>query len=92
MKDIWSFDKYKGETALLDEYGNHMSYSALQGEGRILTDIVGRRCLIFCLCRNEIGSIFGYVSFLNARIVPVLLNAHLERGLLDNLLEVYRPK
>lgn len=92
MKDIWSFDKYKGETALLDEYGNHMSYNALQGEGRILTDIVGRRCLIFCLCRNEIGSIFGYVSFLNARIVPVLLNAHLERGLLDNLLEVYRPK
>ena len=92
MNDIWSFDKFKGRTALLDEYGNHMSYDALYGEGRILTDVLGRRCLIFCLCRNEIGSVFGYVSFLNARIVPVLLNAHLERELLDNLLDTYKPK
>ena len=92
MNDIWSFDKFKGKTALLDEYGNRVSYDALYGEGRILTDVLGRRCLVFCLCRNEIGSVFGYVSFLNACIVPVLLNAHLERELLDNLLDAYKPK
>lgn len=92
MNDIWNFELFKGRTALLDEHGNRISYDALYGEGRILAEVTGRRCLVFCLCGNEIGSIFGYVSFLNACIVPVLLNAHLERGLLDGLLAAYQPK
>ena len=30
------------------------------------------------------------MSFLDAGVVPALLNAHLERGLLDNLLATYK--
>ena len=89
---LWDLGKYCENTALLDEDGRSMTYRSLQGEGRILAEVTGRRCLVFCLCSNEAGSIFGYVSFLNACIVPVLLNAHLERGLLDGLLAAYQPK
>ncbi len=43
------------------------------------------------MCRNEIGSVLGYVGFINNGIVPVLLNSHLEENLLLNLLATYEP-
>ena len=52
---------------------------------------VGRRCLVFCLCENSIGSILGYVAFMNGGIVPLLLNRHLDPMLLENLLAAYAP-
>ena len=68
-----------------------MTYTALDSESRTLSEKVGQRCLIFSLCRNEIGSILGYVTFVNNGIVPLLLSSHLEAELLDNLLETYKP-
>lgn len=91
MSRIWDLGQYKGKTALIDEYGNSLTYDLLKSEAYVLAETVGRRCLVFCLCRNEIGSILGYVSFINNAIVPVLLNAHLEEELLKNLLATYEP-
>ncbi len=91
MSRIWDLGQYKGKLALLDEYGVSVSYDVLKSESYILADRIGRRCLVFCLCRNEIGSILGYVSMINNAIVPVLLNSHLEESLLKNLLETYEP-
>ena len=42
-------------------------------------------------CTNSIGSIVGYTAFIQNGIVPVLLNAHLEKELLNNLLYSYNP-
>ena len=43
------------------------------------------------MCRNEMGSIVGYIGFLNSKIVPLMLKADLEDELLHNLLETYKP-
>lgn len=91
MGRIWNLNQFKGKTAIVDEFGNELSYNLLKSEGYVLAETVGGRCLVFCLCRNEIDSILGYVSFINNAIVPVLLNAHLEKELLQNLLETYQP-
>lgn len=91
MGRIWDLGQYKGKTALLDEYGTSVTYDVLKSESYILADRVGQRSLVFCLCRNEIGSILGYVSFINNAIVPVLLNSHLDDTLLRALLEEYKP-
>jgi len=37
------------------------------------------------------ASLFGYVSFVDNHIVPVLLDAHLDRELLHSLIENYKP-
>ena len=63
----------------------------MKSESYVLAENIGKRCLVFCLCKNEIGSILGYVSFVNNGIVPVLLNSHLERELLQNLMRTYEP-
>lgn len=91
MGKIWELEKFIQNTALLDDQGNELSYGDLAQEGRVLSDVIGRRCLVFCLCENSIASILGYVSFLNSGVVPVLLNRHLDTGLLENLLQTYRP-
>ena len=91
MGRIWDLGQFQGNTALVDEYGTKLSYGLLKSESYVLAEAVGRRCLVFCLCRNEIGSILGYVSFINNAIVPVLLNSHLEEDLLNNLLRTYQP-
>ena len=91
MGRIWELSRFNQSTALIDEYGEQMTYEALDSESRALAEKIGRRCLAFALCRQGIGSVLGYVGFLNHEIVPLMLNSHLEKGLLENLLKTYCP-
>ena len=88
---IWNMSLYSNKKALIDEYGNSMTYNELEKAGSDLAGRMAKRCVVFSLCTNTIGSVLGYTAFLNNGIVPVMLNAHLERELLDNLLYVYKP-
>lgn len=88
---IWDFEKFSGNIAFKDEYGMTVSYEELSKQAQNMKQLMGKRCLVFCLCTNSIGSVIGYSSFLSEGMVPVLLNAHLEQGLLDNLVNTYKP-
>lgn len=88
---MWDLEKFAENVAMLDEYGNSVTYKELAEEGRWIAEKVGKRCLVFSFCQNSIGSVAGYTAFLNAGIVPVLLNRHLEKELLQNLLDAYCP-
>lgn len=88
---IWDFGKFSANTAFIDEFGETLSYPCLAAVGQKMAETVGRRCMIFCLCSNTIGSALGYAAFINNNIVPVMLSVHLEKELLNNLLAVYSP-
>ena len=92
MNKIWNLEDHKENTALKDEFGNQMTYDLLNSESKALAEKIGHRCLVFSLCRNEIGSVVGYTAFINNGIVPVMVNSHLEEALLDNLLKTYTPE
>lgn len=89
---MWNLELYKNNSAIIDEYGNTLSYSEVKIEADKIYGAIGKRCLVFSLCENSLGSVLGYIAFINSEIVPVLLNAHLERGLLDNLMTQYCPE
>ena len=88
---IWDLAKFSLNTALIDENSTILTYAQLASAASEIAQAAGGRCLVFVLCKNTIGSVVGYVAFLNAGIVPVLLNAHLEKELLQNLLVTYQP-
>ena len=88
---IWDLQLFGDKCAITDDKGRSVSYSELRAESEKVAQAVGRRCLVFSLCRNEIGSVVGYVGFMNGNIPPVLLNSALERELLDGLLNIYEP-
>ena len=92
MGKIWNLEDQKGKTALIDEYGGEMTYDVLNLEANALAERIGHRCLVFSLCRNEIGSVLGYTAFVNNGIVPVMVNSHLDETLLNNLMKTYRPE
>ena len=88
---IFEIERYCNNQALLDEHGDSVTYGKLGADIDLIASFVESRCLIFCLCRNEIGSVLGYVSFLNNRIVPVLLSSNTDPELLNNLISTYKP-
>ncbi len=89
---MWNFERFKDKTALISDDGTRMTYSELHEAGDKLVRAAGERCLVFCLCSNTIGSVVGYTGFLENRIVPALFNVNIDKDLLKNLLNTYRPK
>lgn len=89
---MFDLQKYNDSVAAFDESGIFRTYAQLDAECNSLSDQVGAgRCLAFCLCQNTVGSLMGYVAFLNSRIVPLLLDENLDRELLRSLIDNYRP-
>jgi len=84
---IWNLKEHSDNTALRDEFGSSLTYGELYKISDIISSKIGRRCLVFCLCRNEIGSVVGYVSFFNGKIPAVMANSHLEDSTTADLLK-----
>ena len=92
MRRIWALEEHGDRIALCDEFDTQMTYKELDECAKELAGRIGHRCLVFSLCRNSIGSVLGYVAFVNSGIVPVMVNLHLEKMLLDQLLRIYSPE
>lgn len=88
---MWDFNKFSSNIALLSDKGVELTYLELNTEIEQLVKVINRRCLVFSMCTNTIGSVVGYTAFMNNHIVPVLLNAHMDERLLKNLIETYHP-
>lgn len=89
---MWRFEHYQHNLAVEDEFGNRLTYADLRHEGRMLCQQADGRCLVFCLCRNVMGSFLGYTAFVNGGIVPAMLPADMDPALFENLYEAYKPK
>lgn len=92
ISEVWSFAKFEDQVALVDEFGNSVSYAELEIESNRLATFVPRRSLVFTLCENKIGAVIGYVGFLKNQIPLALLSSNLEEELLDELLDKYHPQ
>jgi len=88
---MWRFDSYSGRLAAISDSGESITYGQLERFAETIGGLVPSRELIFCLCRNTLGSLVGYMAFLNNRIVPLLLDCSLDKRLLRQLSEAYRP-
>lgn len=88
---MWDLLKYRNNICIHNENGLQMSYGDVYDFGERFADAADGRCLIFLMCTNSAGSVAGYIACMNHRIVPVLLNAHIDRELLNHLLGIYHP-
>lgn len=84
-------ERYKNKIAVISDDGAQLSYGELELFCRNMKENIKKRCLVFSFCENSIGSLCGYVSFLNNNIVPLLLKSDIEKELRDNLIEIYKP-
>ena len=87
---LWEFAAFSNRTALLLEE-RIVTYGELGEEAERIAACVSPRSLVFLLARNSLAAIAGYVGFLQHGIVPVMIDAALDEGLLASLLAAYRP-
>jgi len=88
---VWKLADFGGATALVAENGGEISYSLLKDYTEKLAERIPPRKLVFSLCSNTVGSLVGYVAFLNAGVVPLMLSSDMDSALFARLSEIYKP-
>ena len=77
--------------ALIDNEGHSITYGELAEEMRALGAKVEPRSVIFILCKNTVGAMAGYLSFIERGAVPLNLSHKIDEELLSTLLQTYTP-
>lgn len=85
-------EQFKDKTALIESNGDKVTYADIVKTSDEFKAKTEGRALAFVLCTNTIGSIVGYLSFMRNRIVPTMLDAKIDAGLLSDLVNEYRPQ
>lgn len=88
---MWDLLKYKNNIAIINEKEEFLTYNQVYDIGEEIVKKIYGRCLIFSLCSNSIGSVVGYIAFLNHKIVPLMLDHKIDRTLIHRFLELYCP-
>ncbi len=83
---------FKDNIAAITDKGSIIKYGDIYDFSKLIYDKIGHRCLIFSLCQNHLESLCGYISFVSNKVVPLLLDASLDKELLDDLIEIYKPE
>lgn len=83
--------KNKNALAAKDCEGSVITYGRLCTEVDELKRKVKDRTVVFCLCKNTVGALVGYLSFVEQGAVPLMLGNTIDSGLLKNLLDIYTP-
>lgn len=87
---MWDFAAYGNRLALLSDQGS-MTYRELEERAGKIAAALPSRVLVFALCQNSPAMVAGYCAFLSHGVVPVMIDAELDAGLLAELVRRYRP-
>ena len=89
---ILNLNKHNPQSiAAIDAQGNELSYGELCGFAEELRMAMSPRSLVFIMAENNVGGIVWTIGSIAAKQVPLILNAHTEEGLFNNLMEIYKP-
>ena len=87
-KSTHSFSK---NIAIIDEKEVEISYADLDNFSKILSSFIPSRSVVLCLNKNSVGSIIGYISFLNNEVVPLMIDEKIDIQLINQLITQYKP-
>ena len=89
---VLNLDRWQREAiAAIDSQGQQLTYGELRDFADMAKELMPLRSLVFLLVENNVGGIAWTIGNICAGNVPLILNAHLDGGLYQNLYELYRP-
>ena len=83
-------ERYTNNTAILVSQ-TRITYQELLSVADELGSQVKQRCLVLIACTNSFSSLAGYVGFMRAGIVPLLISNKIDDQLLSKVIESYQP-
>ena len=81
----------KNKMAVKDNEGHALTYGELTDVVKEMSGLLKPRSIVFILCKNTVGSLVGYLGFIEGTAVPLALSNKIEKGLLDSLIAEYTP-
>lgn len=85
-------EKPTNSIAAIDSAQQQLTYGELVDFSNTIKQHIPQRTLIFVLAENNIGGLAWTISSISAGIVPLILNAHTDKELLNTLLTTYNPQ
>jgi len=92
MSFLDDLEGHSNNIALIAEDSEQISYRDLLDAADNIGKQIKKRCLVFSVCKNCLESVVGYIGFMRARAVLVLLNDRIDNIFFANLLEAYKPE
>lgn len=89
---MFKLNDFKDNIACITPFAEHLSYGDLQSITERIQSKTEPHQLVFSICGNTIGSLAGYVSFVNNNDATLMLDAHMERTAFDALYNTYLPR
>ena len=83
--------QFKDNIACITPSGEQLSYCELQAITERISCKTKPHQLVFSICGNTVGSLAGYVSFVNNNDATLMLDAHMERSAFEALYTTYQP-
>ncbi len=83
--------KPREAVAVKDNEGHELNYGDLADEVEAFSKLIKPRSVVFNLCKNTVGSLLGYLGFIQGEAVPLALSSKIEKGLLNTLVAEYTP-
>ena len=78
--------------AIIDSDGGTVTYGQIVEKAETYRQQYPQRTLCFLLVENTVASALAIMAALASRqLVPLILNAHIEPSLLQNLIQTYHP-
>ena len=85
-------DRHKKDNpAVKDNEGYFLTYGELVKEVLQICGLKLERSVVFCMCKNTVGALTGYMGLIEAGLVPVMLSAKSDMQLLKKLYDTYSP-
>jgi acyl-CoA synthetase (AMP-forming)/AMP-acid ligase II len=78
-------------TAIITDSLEQVSYSQLIQQTDKFKKYFDDKCIVFNLSSNCLESVVGYIGFLRAKVVPLLISNNIHSDLFDNLIKSYQP-
>ena len=78
-------EKYSSNTATIEESSGQINYKVLLDAADSIGKNIKKHCLVFFVCKNCFECIAGYLGFMRAKAVPVLINDTINNIYFTNL-------
>jgi len=83
---------YNNNYIAITDDSRQFKYADLENFSNKIKCFIKKRSIVFCLCKNNIETLFGYCSFIKNKVVPLMLEASINIDLLNSLINIYSPK
>ena len=77
---------------LVEDDGSELFYDDLYEFGQKFREIIPSRSLILCLCKNNQESLLAYLTSIECKIVPILLESGTNIDQIKNIISSYKPE